>query len=86
MEITNQEAHESIISFKQIKKVKGIIVPHAELNQVNKLLREKGFTIEIPSYIKYYRRHPRMMAVDEVTKIILLREDIKEEDLAGIQN
>lgn len=50
MEITNQEAHESIVSYKQIKKVKGIIVPHAELNQVNKLLREKGFTIEIPSY------------------------------------
>jgi hypothetical protein len=48
MEITNQEVHQAIISHKQIIKLKGVIVPLANINTVNKLLRQKGLTCEIP--------------------------------------
>lgn len=50
MQITNKEVHEKIVSFKAVKSLKGVVTPLLNLNQINKLLREKGLTIEIPKY------------------------------------
>lgn len=48
MEITNQEVREAITNHKQTIQLKGVVVTLAKINQVNKLLREKGLTCEIP--------------------------------------
>jgi hypothetical protein len=39
MELTNQEIHQTLTSFKQGKTLKGIVVPLASINQLNKTLR-----------------------------------------------
>lgn len=48
MEVTNQEIHQTITTFKEVKQIKGVVVPLLELNKLNKALREKGLTCEIP--------------------------------------
>lgn len=84
MEITNQEVHQAITSRKQTIKLKGVVVPLASINPVNKLLREKGLTCEIPRYHCMYVSHPRIIAKGEDKKMILLREDVSEAELANV--
>ena len=53
MELTNEDVHETITAYRHKHTYKGVAVKMAEINQVNKILRQKGFTITTPKYWLY---------------------------------
>ena len=50
MELSNKDVHETILAFRHKYLYKGITVKMSSINQINKILRQKGFTINTPKY------------------------------------